>query len=639
MVDVARLAVAVDSSDLATGKAALRGFATEGKRTEAQIVKSADRMERELAQTAVAAQKVSKGFGGNGMRMAAMQLSQVGQQTMATGNFVQALSIQLPDLALGFGAVGIMAGVAAGALLPLAVNMFTAGDNAEAAEEALDSFAGAVEDYKRAAEMATLSTQSLREEFGQYGEELRGTLEILQQIALSRALDGMGIAVEQIDVERLRTLVNVFRDGASEMSIVSETYNKALAALRDEYEMTGEQASAFLDRLNELGQAQGPEEVSRAIREVNDLLLETFGSVQGIPPALQEMVQHLAETDVAASRLLANMQDSEASAANLANTDIASNIGAGANEAARLAEWLGISLSRAMSLAATTPTMADEDALMSQPVTPDAGTRASQRTAVTNFLRLTAPKSGGGSRGGGGGGTSQAARDATKAQNELNREAERIIESLKDDQDKYNDSIEQANRLLKAGALTQEQYNKHVEQLGVELQEVQFEKIQRGVEDISDAIAGAIVNGEDLGEAFGNIVKKMASDLISSGIQSLIMGLFDGGGSTGGGGGFFGLLGGLFGGFKADGGPVSSGKSYIVGERGPELFSPGTSGSITPNEKLGGGSVSINVNVAGASGDNHVRELVKEGVLSGLSQYDNALPQRVKGITSDPRAT
>jgi hypothetical protein len=34
---------------------------------------------------------------------------------------------------------------------------------------------------------------------------------------------------------------------------------------------------------------------------------------------------------------------------------------------------------------------------------------------------------------------------------------------------------------------------------------------------------------------------------------------------------------------RAAGGPVAAGQSYVVGERGPELFTPGTSGGITPN--------------------------------------------------------
>lgn len=45
---------------------------------------------------------------------------------------------------------------------------------------------------------------------------------------------------------------------------------------------------------------------------------------------------------------------------------------------------------------------------------------------------------------------------------------------------------------------------------------------------------------------------------------------------------------------KADGGPVTGGTPYIVGERGPELFVPGANGSIVPNHGLGGG-VTVNV--------------------------------------------
>jgi hypothetical protein len=55
----------------------------------------------------------------------------------------------------------------------------------------------------------------------------------------------------------------------------------------------------------------------------------------------------------------------------------------------------------------------------------------------------------------------------------------------------------------------------------------------------------------------------------------------------------------VFGGGRANGGPVSSGTSYVVGERGPELFVPNTSGKIIPNGGSGGGST-INVTVNGA---------------------------------------
>ncbi len=46
--------------------------------------------------------------------------------------------------------------------------------------------------------------------------------------------------------------------------------------------------------------------------------------------------------------------------------------------------------------------------------------------------------------------------------------------------------------------------------------------------------------------------------------------------------------GGSYGGARAAGGPVSGGRSYLVGERGPELFQPGRSGRIVANDRMGG---------------------------------------------------
>lgn len=43
---------------------------------------------------------------------------------------------------------------------------------------------------------------------------------------------------------------------------------------------------------------------------------------------------------------------------------------------------------------------------------------------------------------------------------------------------------------------------------------------------------------------------------------------------------------GLFGGVRANGGPVTGQRTYLVGERGPELFTPQSSGRIVPNHKL-----------------------------------------------------
>jgi hypothetical protein len=59
-------------------------------------------------------------------------------------------------------------------------------------------------------------------------------------------------------------------------------------------------------------------------------------------------------------------------------------------------------------------------------------------------------------------------------------------------------------------------------------------------------------------------------------------------------------IGGVFGGGRANGGPVSAGTTYLVGERGPELFTSATSGTIIPNNKMGGSGNTINITVNGA---------------------------------------
>ena len=56
----------------------------------------------------------------------------------------------------------------------------------------------------------------------------------------------------------------------------------------------------------------------------------------------------------------------------------------------------------------------------------------------------------------------------------------------------------------------------------------------------------------------------------------------------------------VFGGFRANGGAVSSGTPYVVGERGAELFVPKSNGMIVPNNALGGGGTTINLTVNGA---------------------------------------
>jgi phage-related minor tail protein len=113
---------------------------------------------------------------------------------------------------------------------------------------------------------------------------------------------------------------------------------------------------------------------------------------------------------------------------------------------------------------------------------------------------------------------------------------------------------------------------------------------------IERSLAKAITSGK-LG--FDDL-KKVALSAMNEIAQASLRGLFSS--ATGGGGLGSGLINGLSSAIsslfgapgRAAGGPVSGGRAYVVGERGPELFVPSASGRI---EHLGSGSRDVRVGI------------------------------------------
>ena len=100
--------------------------------------------------------------------------------------------------------------------------------------------------------------------------------------------------------------------------------------------------------------------------------------------------------------------------------------------------------------------------------------------------------------------------------------------------------------------------------------------VQSGLVDAIDgAIKGTMTLGEVARSVFGAIQRQLINFAATSFLRA-IPGI---------------------GGFFANGGVTKPNKSYIVGERGPELFTPGVTGRVTPNHEMGGGSTTVVVNV------------------------------------------
>jgi len=83
---------------------------------------------------------------------------------------------------------------------------------------------------------------------------------------------------------------------------------------------------------------------------------------------------------------------------------------------------------------------------------------------------------------------------------------------------------------------------------------------------------------------------------------------------------------------RANGGPVKGGNSYLVGERGPEMFSPGVSGMITPNEMLGGSTnIVVNVDASGSSVEGDEQQGRELGRLISVAVQSELVQQKRPG--------
>tara|TARA_R100001224_G_scaffold55315_1_gene32431 strand:+ start:841 stop:2853 length:2013 start_codon:yes stop_codon:yes gene_type:complete len=189
-------------------------------------------------------------------------------------------------------------------------------------------------------------------------------------------------------------------------------------------------------------------------------------------------------------------------------------------------------------------------------------------------------------------------------------------ERITEEQKKQNEEKKKSAELIKKQQEEAEKLKEKFMEIGMSIE-------QGVVQNLTDAAMGT----KSLGEAAISVLNDLKRKLIEVAMQQAVSGLgqflgtalgsiFSGG--IGGGGGGLGMTQGAslpsnpvgFSGysrptvrlgrgtaFRANGGPVSAGGSYIVGEKGPEMFTPSRSGTIIPNNAMGGVTNNIVVNV------------------------------------------
>ena len=166
----------------------------------------------------------------------------------------------------------------------------------------------------------------------------------------------------------------------------------------------------------------------------------------------------------------------------------------------------------------------------------------------------------------------------------------------------------------------------------------------------SESFKGIIKGTMSVQEAFANMFSRiadhfldMAAQMAAAQLQKGFLSMFNLGSSimSGPGGGYFdpmtgkGIAGPNYG--LADGGTARGNQSYIVGERGPELFVPRTTGTVIPNHELGGGAnVVVNVDASGSSVEGDAGQAEQRGsMLAAAVQAEIANQQRPGGLLAN----
>jgi hypothetical protein len=153
------------------------------------------------------------------------------------------------------------------------------------------------------------------------------------------------------------------------------------------------------------------------------------------------------------------------------------------------------------------------------------------------------------------------------------------------------------------------------------------EKLGASIANSFESAMMSMVDGTmSVKDAFKSMAAAIIKDLyriyVVKKITGMITSAFEGGDAA--------LSGPQHGGGRANGGPVQGGRSYTVGERGPEIFTPAMSGTITPNSGGGGGATTIVQNINVSTG-------VQQTVRAEIRQMMPQIADSAKGAVLDAK--
>lgn len=618
----------------------VRIIAEGGKQVKAEF----DAIGRSGQESLGRIERAGRNFSG-GIQNVGFQVQDFAVQVAGGTSASRALAQQLPQLLSDFGLLGVGLGTAVAVFAPFIASLFDSGEKAKDTAKAVSEAEAAVKSYVSAIKAANAPMSDLVKQFGSQAAETRKMRQeaisfeaesvsrsiIKARAALNGSFGDLEARLERIKAaqEAAAAVPNVPQEQLLPGEIIAtQNLRLEIQRLKAETGLTVEQAQALQAVLDDPSGPTSMAEIAAQARAVVSELSAAVDAGAKLPDGALEAANNMVALAESAATASAQMED-------IAATDIAGPITAGANAAAVLAANLKAAANQYVEFNKPGGTAS----LAAQYASYGAG-RANMLEAANdaknNSTIALIPKIKPGGGGGGGGGTDP---DLAKVK--------ALFDQTRTSAEKYAAELAEVQRLYKEGDIDGDLYARAIKRL-----DDQFGKVSDSARQSAQAIRSAFEGiFDDPAQALKNLAKQLAQMALYQGLSKAFPSIF-------GANGYVPLVksanGNVFEGGNvipfATGGIVSRPTIFpmakgtgLMGEAGPEAILPLTRvGGKLGVAAVGGGGTSVTViNNSGQpsrqerSQGPDGREIIRVVVGEELSRGRFDKPMRRFGATPD----
>ncbi|TQD33061.1 phage tail tape measure protein [Rhodobacter capsulatus] len=248
-------------------------------------------------------------------RQLAFQFNQMMQMGSVTGNYVQAIAVQIPDIASSFGFLGTIIGGIAGVSLPLLVSMFTGtSTSGKELEKTVSETNEAFDAYARYAEIAAMQTLEVQQKFHGFASEVQGFSEYMKGVETSEALDGLSASIDPLKGQLLG-IQQTFAELTKAQAALENAQSNPMASseqvllyadnvrmLQEEADaaaaklgMSAEEARQLADAMDDVGASTSFVDIAASAGEALAIIQQIYPDSQAMTKPLRQAAEALAD--------------------------------------------------------------------------------------------------------------------------------------------------------------------------------------------------------------------------------------------------------------------------------------------------------------------------------------------------------